>query len=75
MILGSYFDLIVDKVFVGCVGMVLVLEGLFLVWFVGLLVSRDAIYVVGGAWRRAGALGWKWKIVGEFLGFDDKFVS
>ncbi|ABP00847.1 predicted protein, partial [Ostreococcus lucimarinus CCE9901] len=71
-ILGSYLDPIADKVFVGCVGTALALEGSLPVWLVGLLVSRDAIHVVGGAWRRAGALGWKWKTVGEFLGFDDK---
>jgi|TARA_B110000008_G_scaffold278327_1_gene321821 cardiolipin synthase len=74
-ILGSYLDPIADKVFVGCVGTALALEGSLPVWLVGLLVSRDAIHVVGGAWRRAGALGWKWKTVGEFLGFDDKPVS
>jgi len=74
-ILGSYLDPIADKVFVGCVGTALALEGSLPVWLVGLLVSRDAIHVVGGAWRRAGALGWRWKTVGEFLGFDDKPVS
>ena len=74
-ILGSYLDPIADKVFVGCVGTALALDGALPVWLVALLVSRDAIHVVGGAWRRAGALNWTWTTMGEFLGFDDVPVA
>ena len=74
-ILGSYLDPIADKVFVGCVGTALALDGALPVWLVALLVSRDVIHVVGGAWRRAGALNWTWTTTGEFLGFDDVPVA
>ena len=70
-VLGSYLDPIADKVFVGFVGTALAMEGSLPAWLVALLVSRDAIHVAGGAWRRAGALGWRWRTTGEFLGFDD----
>lgn len=70
-ILGSYLDPIADKVFVGCVGTALAMKGALPVWLVALLVSRDAIHVTGGAWRRAGALHWKWRSMGEFFGIDD----
>ena len=71
-ILGSYLDPVADKVFVGCVGTALALDGRLPIWLVSLLIFRDVVHVVGGAWRRAGALGWKWRTTGEFLGFDDK---
>lgn len=74
-ILGSYLDPVADKVFVGCVGTALALDGRLPIWLVSLLVFRDVVHVVGGAWRRAGALGWKWRTLGEFLGFDDKPVN
>lgn len=70
-ILGSYLDPIADKVFVGFVGTALAMKGALPVWLVALLVSRDAIHVTGGAWRRAGALHWKWRSMGEFFGIDD----
>lgn len=70
-ILGSYLDPIADKVFVGFVGTALAIKGALPVWLVALLVSRDAIHVTGGAWRRAGALHWKWRSMGEFFGIDD----
>lgn len=70
-ILGSYLDPIADKIFVGFVGTALAMKGALPVWLVALLVSRDAIHVTGGAWRRAGALHWKWRSMGEFFGIDD----
>lgn len=74
-ILGSYLDPVADKVFVGSVGLALALEGRLPVWLVSLLIFRDVVHVIGGAWRRAGALGWRWNTLGEFLGFDDKPVN
>lgn len=70
-ILGSYLDPIADKVFVGFVGTALAIKGALPVWLVALLVSRDVIHVMGGAWRRAGALHWEWRSMGEFFGIDD----
>lgn len=69
-VLGSYLDPIADKVFVGCVMTAMAFDGALPVWLVALLVARDAAHVAGGAWRRAQALHWRWRSIGEFFGLD-----
>lgn len=49
---GKIIDPIADKVFIGAILIVLLAQGLYPVWFVAVVLARDAIIVAGGLWLR-----------------------
>lgn len=46
--LGKILDPLADKVFVGVIVVVLMLKGLLPLWFVGIVVARDLLILLGG---------------------------
>lgn len=49
---GKVIDPVADKVFIGAILVVLLAQGLYPVWFVVLVLARDAVIVAGGLWLR-----------------------
>ncbi len=49
---GKIIDPIADKVFIGAILIVLLVQGLYPVWFVAVVLARDAVIVAGGLWLR-----------------------
>jgi len=49
---GKVIDPIADKVFIGAILIVLLVQGLYPVWFVVLVLARDGIILAGGLWVR-----------------------
>lgn len=49
---GKVIDPIADKVFIGAILIVLLVQGLYPIWFVVLVLARDLVIVAGGLWLR-----------------------
>ena len=55
---GKVLDPLCDKLAAAGVGLILAITGLLPLWFIGLVVSRDILLVLGGVWlhRRSGTV-------------------
>jgi phosphatidylglycerophosphate synthase len=49
---GKIIDPIADKILVGAVVVILVIKGLLPLWFVGMVLARDIVILVFGAYLR-----------------------
>lgn len=49
---GKIIDPVADKVFIGAILIVLLIQGLYPVWFVAVVLGRDVLIVAGGLYLR-----------------------